>query len=191
MTGAHMAPGFKAINPNCAVPCLVDGELNISECSAILKYLAELSGSPAYPMGDIKVRARINQRMDWFNTGLYRDLGYGVIYTQTMPHLKHEDPGTQADVIAKSTQGAHKWLDVLEGYLGSHAYVCGDTYTIADPMGAAYLSIADWVKFDLGKWPNTTRWLNAQKARPSWAKVNDAWNGVTQYFQSQLGGAAA
>jgi glutathione S-transferase len=191
MTGAAQTPAYKAINPNCAVPALADGDFVVTEASAILKYLAEVGGSPAYPAGDVKARARINQRMDWFNTGFYKDFGYGMVYSQTFPNHKYPNATTQSEYVAKSTERACNWLNVLEGYLGEHPYVCGDSYTIGDSMAAAYLSVADWVKFDLARWPNITRYLAAMRARASWAEVNAPFDGLTQYFQSQLAGATA
>ena len=56
MTGAHMQPPYSNINPNCLVPMLVDGDLKLTESSAILKYLADKVNSPTYPK-DLKQRA--------------------------------------------------------------------------------------------------------------------------------------
>src|SRR5690242_8338356 len=75
-TGAHYKPEFSAINASNQVPVLDDGDFRLTECSAILKYLADKAGSPAYPK-DLKARARVNERMDWLNTGFYRDFAYG------------------------------------------------------------------------------------------------------------------
>jgi glutathione S-transferase len=72
MTGAHMQPPYSDINPNCLVPMLEDGDLKLTESSAILKYLADKIGSPAYPK-DLKARAKVNEIMDWINTNFYRD----------------------------------------------------------------------------------------------------------------------
>ena len=58
------------------MPVLEDGDFRLTECSAILKYLADKVGSPAYPK-DLQKRARVNELMDWLNTGFYRDFGYG------------------------------------------------------------------------------------------------------------------
>ena len=87
MTGEHMGDAYRAINPNCLVPVLEDGDFRMSESSAILKYLADKAGSPAYPK-DLKKRARVNELMDWFNTGFYREYGYHMLYPQLFPHHK-------------------------------------------------------------------------------------------------------
>ena len=72
-TGEHYQPPFEAINPNHLVPVLEDGDFRLTESSAILKYLADKTDSPRYPK-DLKQRARINERMDWVNTQLCREL---------------------------------------------------------------------------------------------------------------------
>jgi len=46
MAGEQYQPAFTTINPNSAVPVLEDGTFRLTECSAILKYLADLIDSP-------------------------------------------------------------------------------------------------------------------------------------------------
>jgi glutathione S-transferase len=75
--GEHLQEPFCAINPSRCVPVLEDGDFRLTESSAILKYLADTVKSPAYP-SDLRQRACVNERMDWFNTGFYRDFGYGA-----------------------------------------------------------------------------------------------------------------
>jgi len=48
LAGAHAQPGYEAIDPNRFAPVLGDGEFRLTESSAILEYLAEKAGSPAY-----------------------------------------------------------------------------------------------------------------------------------------------
>ena len=43
-----MKDAHTTINPNCLVPMLKDGDLKLTESSAILKYLANKIGSPTY-----------------------------------------------------------------------------------------------------------------------------------------------
>jgi len=46
---ARYKPPYSIINPNCLVPMLEDGDLRLTESSAILKYLADKIDSPTYP----------------------------------------------------------------------------------------------------------------------------------------------
>src|SRR6476646_1870117 len=84
-TGEQYQPAYATINPSKQVPVLEDGDFVLTESSAILKYLAEKTGSAAYPK-DLKARARVNERMDWFNTSLGREWAYHFIYPQLFPH---------------------------------------------------------------------------------------------------------
>jgi glutathione S-transferase len=173
--GEHLQPTYCAINPSRCVPLLEDGDFRLGECSAILKYLADTVKSPAYP-ADLQRRARINERMDWFNTGLYRDLGYGVIYPQVLPHLRLDDEQAQKAMIDVSRDRAKKWIGILdENIIGSAPFVCGQEVTIADYMGAAYLTVGEVTRIDYSAYPNVVRWLSTMKARPSWAPANDGF----------------
>src|SRR5690606_15872076 len=93
MTGAHLQEPYISINPNGLVPVLVDGDFTLTESSTILKYLADKYDIPTYPK-DLKARAKVNELMDWFNTGFYRDYAYGVVYPQIFPH--HKRPSEEA-----------------------------------------------------------------------------------------------
>ena len=87
LKGEHHQPAYSDINPSRLIPMLEDGDFRLTESAAILRYLAEKTGSPAYPK-DLKQRAKVNEVMDWFNSNFYRDWGYGLIYPQLFPHLK-------------------------------------------------------------------------------------------------------
>jgi len=102
--GEQYQPAFAAINPNNAVPVLEDGDFCLTECSAILKYLAEVGDSPAYPKA-LRERARVNAAMDWVNTGLYRSFGYELCYPQVLPHVKWADAKAEALRLAGARPG--------------------------------------------------------------------------------------
>jgi len=56
MTGAHHKEAYASLNPNRQVPLLIDGDLKLTEGSAILKYIAEKYQLPSYP-ADLKKRS--------------------------------------------------------------------------------------------------------------------------------------
>jgi|SRR5215471_1386436 len=172
--GEHMQPAYAAINPNRCVPCLDDDGFILNESSAILKYVAEKIGSPAYPK-DLKQRAKINELMDWFNTGLYRDFGYNFVYPQLFPNQKREGEAAQAGNIEFGRAKAKAWLTTLdEKMLGpKKKFLTGDEPTIADYFGACLLTSGEIVRADFSAWPNVSRWLKNVKALPSWNTVNE------------------
>jgi glutathione S-transferase len=178
-TGEHMQPAYAALNPSCMVPMLEDGDFRLTESSAILKYLADKAGSPSYPT-DLRKRAKVNEMMDWLNTQFYRDYGYGLIYPQLFPQLRRPSDEQQAGTIAWGKDKAKGWLKILdENLIGPHnAYLCGNEATIADFLGAPMLTLGELVRCDFSAYPNVARWLGNMKARPSWARVNDAFYGL-------------
>ena len=175
-TGEHVQPAYAAVNPSRLVPVLEDGDFRLTESSAILKYLAEKTGSPAYP-ADLRKRARINERMDWLNTQFYRDFGYGLVYPQIFPNLRRSTDVLQAGTIAWGKEKAEGWLKILdENLIGpKNAYLCGGEITIADYLGAPYLTAGEIVRCNYSRYPNITRWLGNMKALPNWSKVNKAF----------------
>jgi len=175
-TGEQYKPDYAAINPSSQVPVLEDGDFRLTESSAILKYLADKAGSPAYPT-DLKKRARVNERMDWLNTGFYRDFAYGFLYPQIFPFMQREDPVVQAGTIAWGKDKAHKWLQVLDqSIIGpQNAYVCGDEITLADYLGSIMTLGGEAIRCTFGEYPNVCRWLGNMKALKSWPKVNEAF----------------
>ncbi len=112
-TGEQYKPEYSAINPSHQVPVLEDGDFRLTESSAILKYLADKVHSPAYP-SDLRKRARVNERMDWLNTGFYRDFSYGFLYPQIFPFMRRPDDHVQAGTVAWGKEKALGWLKVLD-----------------------------------------------------------------------------
>jgi glutathione S-transferase len=186
MAGEHYGEAFTAINPNRMVPVLEDGDLRLTESSAILKYLADKIDSPAYPK-DLKQRAKVNEIMDWFNTNFYRDYAYGWIYPQLFPHHRRPTDDVHQATIAWGKERAKGWLQVLNYYLlgPNKPYLCGDRITIADYFGASLLTLGDIIRCDFSAYPNIQRWLANMKRLPSWPKVNEALYGYAEAVKDQ------
>jgi len=175
-TGENYQPTFTSINPNQAVPFLVDDDFQLAESSAIMKYLADKVGAPSYP-ADPRGRARVNERMDWFNTGLYRDLGYGLVYPQVLDAYRRGDAQAQRQHLAWSRAKINHWLEILDRHLldGKTRFVCGDSLTLADFMGACYLTLGDVIRLEYSAYPNILRWLDAMKSLPYWNSTQEGF----------------
>jgi glutathione S-transferase len=185
MSGEHMKPPYLALNPSGMVPVLEDGDFHLTESSAILKYLADKIGSPAYPK-DLQKRARVNERMDWLNTQFYRDYGYGLVYPQVFPHHKRPTDDQQSGVVAWGKDKSQRWLKVLDqNLIGNNPYLCGNEITIADYLGTAFLSIGEILRCNFSAYPNVARWLDTMKARPNWAKVNKPFYDMAGRFKDR------
>ena len=184
-TGEHFQTAFEAINPNHLVPVLEDGDFRLTESSAILKYLAEKTGSPLYPK-ELKARARVNERMDWVNTQLSRDLAYGCVYPQIFSFHKRRSDEAQAATLAWGQERARGWMKVLDAHiLGANPWLCGDAPTIADYQASSFVALAEIIGCDFTAYPNIQRWLGRMKALKSWKQVNEAIDGYAATLKDQ------
>jgi len=177
-TGEHHKPPFEALNPNKQVPVLEDGNFRLTESCAILRYMAEKSGSALYPK-DLQERARVNERMDWINTQLNRDLCYGLVYPQAFPSHKRPTEDVQKATLAWAKERAAGWLKILNDHIigPKNDYLCGDKITLADYYGAPFVALVDVIRSDLAAYPNVKRWLGNMKKLKSWAKTNEVMDG--------------
>jgi glutathione S-transferase len=177
--GEHLQDAFVSVNPNKLVPVLEDGDLRLTESSAILKYLADTINSPAYPK-ELKQRARVNEMMDWFNTNFYRDFAYGMAYPQIFPHHRRPSDDVQSATINWGQERAKGWLKILNDYwIGpTKAYTCGSQITIADYFGSCLVTLGEVIRCDFSPYPNVQRWLGNVKKLRSWPKVNEALYGL-------------
>ncbi|MBV9930992.1 MAG: glutathione S-transferase family protein [Alphaproteobacteria bacterium] len=165
---------YLAVNPNGTVPALVDGGFRLTESATILRYLADLAGSRAYP-AEHRARAKVDEALDWFNTGFYRDHGYGLVYPQILPHY-----ATLAEppLLAFHGERAAARLAVLDrDMIGANRFVAGNEISLADYFGAALVTMGEMIGYDLAPYPNVRRWLATMVARPGWAEANAAFYG--------------
>jgi glutathione S-transferase len=177
MKGEHLGDAFAAVNPSKMVPVLEDGDLRLTESSAILKYLADKIESPTYPK-DLKKRAKVNEAMDWFNTNFYRDFAYGLCYPQLFPHHKRQTDEAHKLTIEWGQQRSQSWLKILnDDIIGKRNYLCGDSITIADYFGVCLITLGELTRCDFSKYPNVNRWINNMKQLKSWGKVNEVLYG--------------
>ncbi len=178
MQGDHLKPQYKAVNPNCLVPVLDDGDFRLTESGAIIRYLADKKGSAAYPK-DLKARARVDEAMQWFYSNYYKDHAYGMVYPQLFAHHKRPTDEAHAGAIAWGKQKAQLWLAVLDkDMLGpTRKFICGDRITLADYVGAELVTLGEVVGCSYADYPNVRRWVGNMKALKSWAKVHEAIDG--------------
>ncbi len=185
-SGEHMREPYTSINPNKMIPVLEDGDFRLTESSAILKYLADRFDLASYPK-DLKRRARVNEVMDWFNSNLYRDYGYGLIYPQIFPSHKRPSEEAHNATIAWGKDKAKGWLQILNDHIigPNKSYLCGEEITIADYFGASIIQVGEVIRCQFSGYPNVARWLERMKSRPSYAKVYEVVTGFAEQVKSQ------
>lgn len=185
-TGEHVQPPFAAINPNKLVPVLEDGDFVLTESQAILQYLADkFELYDLYPR-DLQQRARVNERLDWFNTNFFREYGYGFCYPQLYPHHKRQTDEAQAKTLEWGRDRARAALAVLDQhFIGDHDFCCGSTMSIADLSGVCMVTVGEVLRADFSDYPNVRRWVDRMKQLGSWDAINEAHHGFTDAMKAQ------
>jgi len=185
MKGEQRTPEYKAINPSGLVPTLEDDGFRLTESGAIIRYLANKTGSAAYPK-DLKERARVDELMEWFYSNCYKDIGHGMIYPQLFPHHKRQNEEVTTCTIDWGKEKTKHWLGILDkDILGpNRKFLCGDKISLADYVGAEMFALGDLVGCRYQDFPNVCRWLGNMKALKHWNKVHE----VSQGFAASLKG---
>jgi glutathione S-transferase len=184
MAGAHQEPDYLAINPNGLVPFLTDGDLALGETTAILRYLADKVGSATYPR-DLLARAKVDEALGWFSTNLHEFFCLMAVYPQMgIPYGLGEV--LTRELTAFGAQRAPRWLQVLDRHmLAGRPFVCGDSLSIADYLGVAFVTLGEAVSYDLSPYPNIRAWVARMKSMRHWPTVWAAFDGMVAARQVQ------
>ena len=147
----QMSDEFRAINPRCAVPCLVDEDANaISENLAIAAYLEErFPESPLMGTTPIE-KARV---LEWNWRCEFEGLAaVAEVLRNTSPHMKGRamtGPHNIEQIPELAARGLLRlryFYEDLNAQLGSHEFVAGDSYSLADITAMVVVDFAKWVK---------------------------------------------
>ncbi len=162
--GDQFAPEFLAISPNNKIPAIVDpdgpdGEpISMFESGAILLYLAAKTGR--FLPADLRGRYTT---LEWL---MFQMGGVGPMLGQAH-HFRLYAPEKIAYAIERYSNEAKRLYGVIDKRLGSHAFVAGDEYTIAD------IAIFPWLRswknqgIVLDDYPALERWFDGVAARPA------------------------
>jgi len=155
--GEHNSPTYLALNPNGAVPTLVDGDLVLTESRAIMQYLASRRPESSLMPRDESARADVTRWQFWDAAHFSPPLGTLVFETiiKAMMGLGVPDPRK----IDEAITSFRRFGAVLDQRLERKRYVVGSGLTIADLTIAASLTYANQTNAPVGELPNVQSWL--------------------------------
>jgi len=130
------SPAFRALNPAGKVPVLVDGNVVLTESSAIQLYLAEKFPEAGLIPRDIGERAQMYRWIFFLVTEIEQPLWRIARNTVIYP----KDKRMPAD-IEMATRECKEMVAVLEKHMQGREYLAGDRLSVAD-LNAAYT--LDW-----------------------------------------------
>ncbi len=167
-TKTYSGGDFKVINPKGSVPVieLDDGSV-LTENAIILQYLADLKpGSPLLPSPGTWARYRSLEMTNFITTEIHKS--YSTLFGAG--RMVSNSEGKDQLVNSIKTAIGTKY-DFVSQKMGDHAFLMGDTFSIAD----AYLyTVTRWSKMfeiDLTRWPVLQNYMQRIGDRPSVVKA--------------------
>ncbi len=133
-SGGTDAPDYLARNPNGRVPTIEDDGFVLWESHAILRYLAGKDPDKRLTSDDLRVRALIDQWMDWQCAHLapaIRALVVLVIKPRSTMPTPEEIESARSEIIPL--------LRLVDREFEKRDYICGSKFTMADiPMAISF-----------------------------------------------------
>lgn len=168
--GEHKQPDYLALNPNGAVPTLVDGDLVLSESRAIMQYLASKKPESGLVPRDEQARADTVRWQFWDASHFSAHLGSLTFEKIIKPMMGLGEP--RQDKIDEAFMNLRRFGAVLDERLRGKAYLVGNALTLADLTIACSLMYAKRTDAPLGDFSNVQSWFSRISDLDAWRKTD-------------------
>jgi glutathione S-transferase len=152
---------YKAINPKGYVPALqLDGGEVLTEAAVIVQYIADQKPEAKLaPAAGTLARVHLQEALNFIATEIHK--GFSPLWKPTTPDAYKQ--------IVKDNLAAR--FDLIEARLAKQPFFAGESFTVADGYLFTVLNWANFLKLDMGKWPNIQAYMGRIAQRP---KVQEA-----------------
>ncbi|MDF3834592.1 glutathione binding-like protein [Cupriavidus basilensis] len=162
--GDQFEPDFLKISPNNKIPAIVDADgpdgqpISLFESGAILLYLAGKTGR--FLPEDVRGKY---EALQWL---MFQMGGVGPMLGQAH-HFRMYAPEKIEYAINRYTNEAHRLYGVIDKQLSAHAWLAGDSYSVADIATFPWLRSWQNQGVELDDYPHLKRWFNEIAERPA------------------------
>jgi glutathione S-transferase len=168
MKGEQKSPEHLNRQPFGKVPAIEHNGKFLFESNAIVRYMGSLDATPAFP-SDLMARAQVDQWMETFahqagrwTTSVWFSRVIGPKYFNETP-----DEVRNADFTKMLLEA----MPVIDAQLGRHAFLAGETFTLADVVAHCGMIGFKDAGLPLGDFKNFSRWFDAVSERPSYKRA--------------------
>lgn len=165
MKGEGQSPAFKAVNPAGKIPVLADGDLTLTESSAIVMYVAEKFPDAQLMPSDAKTRAEAFRWLFYTVTEIEPHLWAIAQHRFALPEDKRV-PGVEP-TVAWQLQRA---LRPVEKVLAEREFIAGGVFSVADIIMTHCLTWALSAKLD-GVGSAGLAYIDRMKARDGFQRA--------------------
>ena len=163
---AMRSPEFKAVNPNARVPVIEDGEVRMSESTAIAQYLIARYGdgrfAPDVSSPDFPVY------LQWLHYGegmIMGPMGNYVVETILLPPERRSEEHARRSLKLMS-----RVLHAIDQHMKDREYLVGD-FTAADTITGHACMMSERMGADLSEMPNLKAYVDRIQTRPALEKA--------------------
>src|SRR5580700_3495142 len=128
--GEHKNPEYLALNPNGAVPTLVDGDFVLTESRAIMQYLASKKPESGLLPRDEAARADVTRWQFWDASHFAPHLG-AIVFEKLIKGMMGMGDA-DARKVEEALGNFRRFAAVLDKRLDGKDHVVGSALTIAD-----------------------------------------------------------
>jgi glutathione S-transferase len=168
--GEQKSPEYLALNPNGAVPPLVDGDFVLTESRAIMQYFTMKKPEAGLLPRDETARADVVRWQFWDASHFSPKVASVVFEKLIKPMFGMGEP--DAKKVADGLAAFRRFGAVLDKRLDGRTYVVGDALTLADLALAATLAFAKQAELPLAELPHVDAWLSRITALDAWKKAS-------------------
>jgi glutathione S-transferase len=168
--GEHKNPEYLALNPNGAVPTLVDGDFVLTESRAIMQYLASTKPESGLLPRDERERADVTRWQFWDAAHFSPQLGTFTFQKLLKPMMGMGEPDAQK--IEEALANFRRFGAVLNKRLDGKQYVVGNSLTLADLTLASSLMYAKQTEVPVSEFPNVHAWFSRLCDTDAWKRTN-------------------
>lgn len=168
--GEHKNPEYLALNPNGAVPTLVDDDFVLTESRAIMQYLASKKPESGLLPRDEKARADVTRWQFWDSSHLSPHLGALAMEKLFKGMMGLGDP--DARKVEEALSSFRRFASVLNKRLEGRQYIVGSALTLADLTIASSLMYVKQAEAPLAEFPNVEAWWSRISGLDAWKKTN-------------------
>jgi len=162
--GDQFGEDFLRISPNNKIPAIVDSDgpdgepISLFESGAILLYLASKTGK--FLPEDVRGKY---DALQWL---MFQMGGVGPMLGQAH-HFRIYAPEKIEYAVNRYTNEAKRLYGVIDKQLSNHAWLAGDSYSIADIATFPWLRSWQNQGVELSHYPHLKRWFDEIAARPA------------------------
>jgi glutathione S-transferase len=168
--GEHKTPEYLALNPNGAVPTLVDGDFTLTESRAIMQYLASKKPESGLLPRDERARADVTRWQFWDSSHFSPHVGTLAFQRVIKPMMGMGDPDVAK--VEEALANFRRYAAVLDKRLEGKPYVVGGSMTLADLTLASSLMYAKQADVPLGDHASLQAWFGRISELEAWRKTS-------------------